>query len=107
MLARSHAVRGGGFPKDTAARSAQSTGLLSSYDPFWLQINKSPRKSCSFLRRYARSARRIAKWAGYPMSGFHSLLNIAVANRGPEYEGIYQGTWIHPNPDEEEEPWVL
>jgi hypothetical protein len=37
----------------------------------------------------------------YPMSAFHSLLGIAVTKRGPEYEELYGGTWLHPNPEEE------
>lgn len=34
----------------------------------------------------------------YPMSAFHSVLGIAVQTEGPTYDGLYQGTWRHPNP---------
>lgn len=34
----------------------------------------------------------------YPMTAFHSVLGIAVRVEGPTYEGLYRGTWRHPNP---------
>lgn len=34
----------------------------------------------------------------YPMTSFHSVLGIAVEVRGPEYEELYSGEWLHPNP---------
>lgn len=62
----------------------------------------SPKHLQAYLNEYVfRFNRRF-----YPMSGFHALLNIAVGRRGPEYEGIYRGTWAHPNPDEEE-GWLI
>jgi transposase-like protein len=36
----------------------------------------------------------------YPMSAFHSLLNIAVEVQAPEYQELYAGLWEHPNPAE-------
>lgn len=36
----------------------------------------------------------------YPMSAFHSVLGIAVRTAGPTYDGLYEGTWRHPNPAE-------
>lgn len=34
----------------------------------------------------------------YPFEAFHSALGIAVGVPGPTYDGLYDGTWRHPNP---------
>jgi hypothetical protein len=34
----------------------------------------------------------------YPLTGFNSVLGIAVQTVGPEYKELYGGQWIHPNP---------
>jgi hypothetical protein len=36
----------------------------------------------------------------YPMSGFHSVLGIAMEVKGSEYEDLYGDVWEHPNPEE-------
>ena len=36
----------------------------------------------------------------YPMSGFHSVLGIAMVVEGPEYEDLYGDTWEHSPPEE-------
>ena len=33
-----------------------------------------------------------------PMAAFQTILGIGSHVRGPTYEGLYQGTWRHPNP---------
>lgn len=33
-----------------------------------------------------------------PMAAFQTLLGIGSHRTGPTYEGLYKGTWIHPNP---------
>ena len=35
-----------------------------------------------------------------PMAAFQSVLGIGSHQPGPTYEGIYRGTWHHPNPPE-------
>ena len=34
----------------------------------------------------------------YPFEAFHSALGIAMDVAGPTYDGLYHGTWRHPNP---------
>jgi len=33
-----------------------------------------------------------------PMAAFQTVLGLGTQVEGPTYEGIYQGTWVHPNP---------
>jgi transposase-like protein len=33
-----------------------------------------------------------------PMAAFQTVLGIGAHKEGPTYEGLYKGTWIHPNP---------
>jgi transposase-like protein len=33
-----------------------------------------------------------------PMAAFQTALGLASQKLGPTYEGLYKGTWIHPNP---------
>ena len=35
----------------------------------------------------------------YPMTSFVKVLGIGSHTIGPTYGGLYQGTWVHPNPD--------
>lgn len=53
----------------------------------------SPKHLQAYLNEFSfRFNRR-----GNPMSAFHTVLGIGSQIKGPTYEGIYQGTWIHPN----------
>jgi transposase-like protein len=38
----------------------------------------------------------------YPFSAFHSVLGIASKNRGPTYETLYSGAWLHPNSERDQ-----
>lgn len=56
----------------------------------------SPKHLQAYLNEYVfRFNRRF-----YPMSGFHSLLNIAATVEGPKYNELYGGLWEHPNPED-------
>ena len=39
-------------------------------------------------------------WRFYPMSGFHSVLSIAMEVEGPEYEDLYGNASEHSPPEE-------
>ena len=56
----------------------------------------SPKHLQAYLNEYVfRFNRRF-----YPMSGFHSVLGIAMEVEGAEYEDLYGDVWENPNPDE-------
>lgn len=53
----------------------------------------SPKHLQAYLNEFAfRFNRRMA-----PMAAFLSVLGIAIHVGGPTYQGIYRGSWVHPN----------
>jgi hypothetical protein len=43
----------------------------------------------------------------YPMTSFASVLGIGTVTEGPTYDGLYDGTYTHKNPDDGSAPVVL
>ena len=56
----------------------------------------SPQHLQTYLNEYVfRFNRRF-----YPMTSFASVLGIGAVSKGPTYEGLYKGDWVHKNPDD-------